>query len=156
MLFRSVLDVDDRCPMEPETHNRYRDADGCPDRRPFRATRGQIHLLEKIYFETDRATIRPVSLPLLDAIAAFLRDTPTIRLVEIQGHADERGTEAHNLALTRARAAAVRRRLVDRGVAAKRLRARGYGERRPLDRRHTPEAWSRNRRVQLIVLRRAP
>jgi len=148
-----ILDRDDRCPNRPENYNGYQDDDGCPD-RVVRDGFSTVEVLEKIYFETDRSRILPRSYPVLDAVASFLSKTSAIRLLEVQGHADERGSSAHNDRLTADRAAAVKRYLVRRGVSAARLRNRGYGERRPLDRRHTPAAWSRNRRVEFIVLRR--
>jgi OmpA-OmpF porin, OOP family len=149
-----ILDRDDTCPNQPENYNGYQDKDGCPD-RVVRDGGGVVEVLEKIYFETNRARILPRSYPVLDAVATFLTRSTAIQLLEVQGHADERGSTAHNDRLTTDRAAAVKRYLLRRGVAARRLRTRGYGERRPRDPRHTPEAWSRNRRVEFIVLRRA-
>ncbi len=149
-----ILDRDDTCPNRPENYNGYQDKDGCPD-RVVRDGFTKVEVLEKIYFETDRANILPRSYPVLDAVATFLTRSTSIRLLEVQGHADERGSAAHNDRLTADRAAAVRRYLMRKGVAAARLRTRGYGERRPLDRRHTAAAWSRNRRVEFIVLQRA-
>jgi outer membrane protein OmpA-like peptidoglycan-associated protein len=152
-----ILDVDDKCPNEPENYNGYKDEDGCPDPNPVRRGGGILHILEKIYFETDSAVIKPVSYPILDAVAAYLRSPggSDILLVEVQGHADERGTDAYNLRLTGDRAHAVKRYLEQKSIAPSRLRARGYGERRPIDRRHTPEAWSKNRRVEFVIKKRA-
>ena len=65
-------------------------------------------ILDKIYFETDKDEIKPISFPLLDAVAAVINDNQQIQLIEIQGHADERGDDAHNLDLTERRAASVR------------------------------------------------
>jgi outer membrane protein OmpA-like peptidoglycan-associated protein len=151
-----VLDRDDRCPNEPETINGYLDADGCPDKRPFSAHRWRLDVLKKIHFETNSATIRQASTPILDAIAFYLKESPAVLLVEIQGHADERGSLAYNLRLTADRASAVKRYLIQHGVPSSRLRARGYGEARPLDRGHSPGAWSKNRRVEFVILKRGP
>ncbi len=69
-----------------------------------------------------------VSFPLLDAIAATINGNPQIDLIEIQGHADERGDDAHNLDLTERRAHSVRVALEQRNVLPSRLKSHGYGE----------------------------
>jgi outer membrane protein OmpA-like peptidoglycan-associated protein len=94
------------------------------------------------------------SLPLIDAIAATIKGHPEIALIEIQGHADERGDDEHNLDLTDRRAHSVMRALEDRGVELGRLRARGYGETRPVCTQHNEDCWSKNRRVEFIIIKR--
>jgi outer membrane protein OmpA-like peptidoglycan-associated protein len=150
-----ILDKDDKCPNEPETYNGFEDEDGCPDKGRVVVHKGRIEILDKIYFETDKAIIKPVSFPILDAIAATLKGNPQILLVEIQGHADERGSDDHNLKLTDDRAHSVQKYLTDKGIDAGRLKAKGYGETRPVDKRHNEEAWSKNRRVEFVILKRA-
>jgi len=150
-----ILDVDDKCPNEPETYNGYEDEDGCPDKGRVVVHKGRIEILDKIYFETDKAIIKPVSYPILNAIAATLKGNPQILLIEIQGHADERGGDAYNMRLTDDRAHSVQRYLIDKGVESNRLKAKGYGETRPVDKRHNEEAWSKNRRVEFVILKRA-
>ena len=76
-------------------------------------------------------------------------------LVEIQGHADERGDDAHNLDLTERRAASVRRALEQRNVEPGRLRSHGYGETKPVCNQHNEDCWSKNRRVEFIILKRS-
>ncbi len=144
----------DICPDEPETYNRYKDQDGCPDKPRVRVTQKGIVILDKIYFVTDKAIIKPISFPLLDAIAQTLADQPEIELVEIQGHTDERGSDQYNYSLSDRRAKAVRDYLIKKGVAPSRLVAKGYGESRPKCRQHTPSCWARNRRVEFIILKR--
>ncbi|MCS6914810.1 MAG: OmpA family protein [Myxococcales bacterium] len=150
-----ILDVDDRCPNEPETYNGFEDEDGCPDKGRVIVRRGKLEILDKIYFETDKAIIKPISYPILDAIAATLKGNPQILLIEVQGHADERGEDDYNMRLTEDRAQAVRTYLIDKGVEAGRLQARGYGETRPVCTQHNEACWSRNRRVEFVILRRA-
>jgi OmpA-OmpF porin, OOP family len=150
-----IPDKDDKCPNEPETFNGYQDADGCPDRGRVVVTDTSIEILDVIYFEYDKAVILPKSFPILDAVAATLQGNPSIQLVEIQGHTDERGDDAYNLDLSDRRAKAVMKYLVDKGVDSKRLTAQGYGETQPLDRRHNEAAWAKNRRVAFLILKRA-
>jgi len=147
-----ILDVDDACPNDPETYNGHEDEDGCPDKGLVIVEDTQIKILEKIYFETDSAIIQPRSFPLLDAVAATLNGNPQIALVEIQGHADERGSDQYNIKLTRARAESVMNALIERGVLKDRLRSAGYGERCPVDPKHNPAAWEKNRRVEFKII----
>ena len=148
-----ILDVDDECPNDPEMYNNYQDEDGCPDHGILEVQEEGFVLFEQIYFQTDSAQILARSYPLLDAITAALQGHPDITLVEIQGHADERSSDEYNIRLTRDRAAAVRAALTDRGVDGSRMRSAGYGERCPVDPRHNAQAWERNRRVDIKILR---
>ena len=150
-----IPDKDDKCPTEPETYNGFEDEDGCPDKGRVIVRKGKIEILDKIYFETDKAIIKPISYPILNAIAATLKGNPQILLVEIQGHADERGSHEHNDKLTSDRAHAVMVYLTEKGVEASRLQAQGYGERRPVCNEHNEACWSRNRRVEFVILKRS-
>jgi outer membrane protein OmpA-like peptidoglycan-associated protein len=149
-----IPDKLDKCPNEPETYNGYQDEDGCPDKGRVIVHQGRIEILDKIYFETDKAIIKPESFPILDAIAATLQGNPDIQLVEIQGHADERGSAEHNLQLTDDRAHSVLTYLTNKGVDPARLNAKGYGKTRPIDPGHNEAAWSKNRRVEFVIQQR--
>ncbi|HXI58822.1 MAG TPA: OmpA family protein, partial [Polyangia bacterium] len=150
-----ILDVNDKCPNEPETYNGFEDDDGCPDKGRVIVRRGKLEILDKIYFETDKTDIKPVSFPLLDAIAATIKGNPQLLLLEVQGHADERGNDEHNLELTEGRTASVKNALVERGVEPSRLRNHGYGETKPVCTQHNEDCWSKNRRVEFIIIKRA-
>lgn len=147
-----IVDTDDACPNDPETYNGYEDQDGCPDRGKVIVEDTQIVILDKIYFATDSAEILPRSFPIIEAVAATLIGNPQITLIEIQGHADERGGDGYNIRLTKARAASVEEAMVTRGVAPERVRSAGYGERCPVDPGHGPEAWDKNRRVEFKII----
>jgi outer membrane protein OmpA-like peptidoglycan-associated protein len=150
-----ILDKDDKCPNEPETYNGFEDDDGCPDRGRVVVTDTSIEILDMVYFEYDKAIIKKESYPILDAVAATLQGNPSINLIEIQGHTDERGDDAYNLDLSDRRAHSVREYLIGKGVDEKRLTAQGYGETQPLDRNHNEAAWAKNRRVAFLILKRA-
>ena len=150
-----ILDKDDKCPNEPETYNGFEDEDGCPDRGRVVVTDTAIEILDMVYFEYDKAIIKPQSYPILDAVAATLKGNPSIALIEVQGHTDERGDDAYNLDLSDRRAKAVEKYLADKGVDPKRLSAQGYGETQPLDRRSNDAAWAKNRRVAFLILKRS-
>jgi outer membrane protein OmpA-like peptidoglycan-associated protein len=143
----------DKCPNDPETFNGFEDEDGCPDKGLVIVEGSEIMILQSVQFETNSARILPESNAILDAVAATLKGRSELAVVEVAGHADERGSDAHNLRLTKARAAAVADALVNRGIARKRLVSQGYGEYCPLDPVSTPAAWDKNRRVEFKVVK---
>ncbi|MFO0693468.1 MAG: OmpA family protein [Polyangiales bacterium] len=147
-----IPDTSDQCPNEPETYNGTRDDDGCPDRGAVVIEDNQLFILEKIYFETNSAVIQSRSFGIIDAVAATLNGNPQIRLIEVQGHADERGNDEYNLGLTRDRAASVVEALVQRGVDRPRVRSAGYGELCPVNPAHNRAAWEANRRVEFKII----
>jgi peptidoglycan-associated lipoprotein len=106
--------------------------------------------LEDIHFDFDRYDIRPGDARILDGSAAWLRTNPGA-LVLIEGHCDERGTDAYNLALGDRRAKAAMDYLVSRGVQSDRITTVSYGEERPLCREHTEACWAKNRRAHFLV-----
>jgi outer membrane protein OmpA-like peptidoglycan-associated protein len=115
-----------------------------------------------INFETNSSEVSQDSESALAEIASALKAHPEIGLIEVQGHADERGGDGKNIALTRARAAAVVSALVDKGVGRERLHSAGYGARCPDDPAcrasdapascHDASNWQRDRRVVFLVL----
>lgn len=122
-----------------------------PARVTVRADR--IELAEPVSFDAGKATIQPRSHALLDDVVKALADHPWIDVVEVGVHSDERGADAYNLRLTGERADAIKAYLVAHGVAAARVAARGYGETRPVCSEHNEACWSRNRRVELVVVK---
>lgn len=108
-------------------------------------------VLRGIKFGSDTAYIEPASAGVLELVAERLRENPDIR-VRIEGHTDERASEAHNLELSRERAEAVKRILVGFGIATDRLDAVGLGEANPIASNDTPEGRALNRRVELDVI----
>jgi len=148
-----IPDVRDKCPNEAETFNDFKDEDGCPDTTgPVVIQDNSILILEKVQFETGSAKIRPESNKLLDAVASTLKEHPEFELLEVQGHADARGSKVLNLKLTKDRAASVVKAMVSRGVDAKRLRSMGYGSYCPVDAGATETAFEKNRRVEFKIV----
>ncbi|WP_455513463.1 OmpA family protein [Porphyromonas sp.] len=91
---------------------------------------GQSARLEALHYALDSVTILPESNPVLDGLVRQLEEQPRLRLL-VEAHTDRQGTAAHNEALARERAAAVRSYLLARGIAPERLQVVGYGSRRP-------------------------
>lgn len=108
--------------------------------------------LDMAFFRTDRAVLRPRAKRALRDVADLLRAYPTLKF-EVAGHADARGTEVHNQALSERRAREVRRFLIEDGrVRDIQLVARGYGESRPATAERDGRELQANRRVELRLL----
>ena len=149
-----IADADDACPLEAEVINGVEDEDGCPDEgdTKVKVTDEKIEIDEKIFFDTDRATIKQRSYSILEQVAAVLKAHPEIEKVRIEGHTDGKGKDLYNLALSQRRANAVRAFLVDRDVDGARLESKGYGEGDPIASNETEEGRSENRRVEIRIL----
>ena len=107
-------------------------------------------LAERIHFAVDRADLSPEARTTLAAKAEILRTSTNVTM-RIAGHADERGSDEYNLALSKRRAAEARRFLIQQGVDSTRLETTGYGEEQPLDPGSTEPAWAMNRRADFSV-----
>ncbi|MEM9460339.1 MAG: OmpA family protein [Myxococcota bacterium] len=141
-----IPDPDDRCVYEPETDNNYQDEDGCPDEVP-EAAKPFDGIIEGIFFDTAKSTIKAQSRPKLDRAVEVLEQYPDLR-IEIAGHTDSQGDDAFNLKLSRDRAEAVKRYLTDRGIDGSRIRTRGAGETEPVADNDTKEGRAQNRRIE--------
>lgn len=176
-----VPDTADACPMEAEDVDEFKDDDGCPEPdndqdglldgedqcptqpglaedggcppKETKAVReaGQIKILDVIYFETGKATIKAESFGLLNQVALILRSNSDITRVEIGGHTDDVGNDAANLKLSQERADSVKAYLIGRGIAEDRLGAVGYGETQPVVKGRTRDARAANRRVEFKI-----
>lgn len=110
-----------------------------------------LFLHENVYFDYDSADLKGDSRQLLGLKAEWLQDNPDVIAVLVEGHCDERGTDAYNLALGERRAQAVKAFLVEQGIAGEKLTTRSRGEEQPLDPRPIEEAWAKNRRVSFFI-----
>ena len=175
-----ILDNVDKCPMEPEDKDGFEDADGCPDPDNDKdgvldaadkcpndpgppdndgcpkkyehivVTQEKIELKQKIFFDTNKATIQSRSFPLLEEIAAVLKSRATMT-VRIEGHTDSRGKHDHNMQLSQSRAESVRQHLVGLGVDMSRMEAKGYGPDQPIETNKTAAGREKNRRVEFFI-----
>ena len=105
--------------------------------------------LHTIYFDYDQASLGSGARQSLRASAKHLKKARKASM-QIQGHADERGSSEYNLALGRRRAEAARRYLVDLGVDGDRLSVMSPGEEHPAVRGHNEAAWTQNGRGVLV------
>ncbi|HXJ20324.1 MAG TPA: OmpA family protein [Polyangia bacterium] len=142
-----VLDAEDKCPNDPGPP----DNAGCPKKyEHIVVTQEKIELKQKIFFDTNKATIQPRSFSLLDEIAQVMRSRPSMT-VRIEGHTDSRGKHAHNMALSSARAESVRQHLVGLGIEPSRMQAQGYGPDQPIETNKTAAGREKNRRVEFFI-----
>ncbi len=107
--------------------------------------------LNNIFFDFDKTTLRPESIPQLDRVVNFMLDNPTVK-VEIGGHTDSKGSDEYNINLSQGRADAVVNYVINQGVDFSRIIAKGYGENLPVDTNSTDEGRQSNRRVEFKIL----
>jgi len=127
------------------------DGAGGADEAPPEIIEDILENFERVHFEFDSARMAGESRSALSRNAALLRSYGAIR-VEVQGHADARGTTDYNLALGDSRAQAIKDHLVNVGVAPSRVKTISFGEERPLAPGDDDGAWSKNRRAEFRVL----
>ena len=101
-----------------------------------------------IYFDFDSSNIRPEYQGVLDAHSSLLASYPNLR-VRLEGHADERGSNAYNVALSERRGYSVFDYMQIKGVRSEQMDVIGYGEEVPAAFGHNEAAWSKNRRVEI-------
>jgi OOP family OmpA-OmpF porin len=168
-----VSDVDDRCPNSPagsvvdatgcaivdgddDNDGVANSKDACPNSRPGAVVGSDgcevkvVIELQGVHFDTDKSTLKPVSIGILNAAVKTLGDHGTI-LVEVAGHTDSTASDDYNQALSQRRAKVVFDYLVDHGVAANRMTWKGYGESSPIATNDTEDGKAKNRRTELIV-----
>jgi peptidoglycan-associated lipoprotein len=104
----------------------------------------------RVYFDLDSSDLSAAAKSALDANVAIMTQRPDIKL-EIQGHADERGTTDYNIALGQRRAQSVQSYMKSNGIAQSRLKVVSYGEERPLRTGSYESAWSQNRRCEFVI-----
>ena len=109
-----------------------------------------VENLQKSFFEVDSSVLTAEARTALDHNATVLLSHPSLNL-EVQGHADERGTTDYNLALGQQRAQSVYDYLVGQGVGTSRLTLISYGEELPSELTSTEQAWSLNRRAEFRI-----
>jgi outer membrane protein OmpA-like peptidoglycan-associated protein len=108
-------------------------------------------VLENIYFETNKATLKPESYEQLDQVVKFMENNESVRL-EISGHTDNTGSLKYNTKLSEERAKAVVDYLVSKGIDTSRLTWKGYAFTQPVAPNNTAEGRKKNRRVEFKVI----
>ncbi len=114
---------------------------------------GSKVVLNNIFFDTGKATLKKESKGELENLLKLMNDAPTLKL-EISGHTDNTGSDAINKKLSEARAKAVVDYLVAHGISADRLTYKGYGSSQPVASNKTKEGRQQNRRTEFKVIAR--
>ena len=107
--------------------------------------------LNNVFFDFDKNELKQESFVELDKLADLLKKNPTVK-IEISGHTDNKGDKKYNLALSQKRAESVVNYLVQKGIAAARLVAKGYGDTMPIAPNDIEENKAKNRRTEVKVL----
>lgn len=116
-----------------------------------RIRKGGRLLLRNIFFDFDKAELRPESEVELEQVVRLLKENPQWQ-VEVQGHTDSVGSAAYNQALSQRRAEAVRQFLLARGIEVRRVVAKGYGATQPVADNRTEAGRALNRRTEIVFI----
>jgi len=100
-----------------------------------------------VHFEYNKYTVLEEDLPKIELMAEWMTNFPE-RVVRIEGHADERGSNDYNLSLGEKRAQEVKNKLIQNGIGSDRIKIVSYGEELPVDPASNEEAWFKNRRAE--------
>ncbi len=142
-----ILDKDDKCPdVKGTVANK-----GCPEVTD-EAIKRLNDYAKTILFDSGKASFKEQTYPVLQAIAAILKEYPSANF-SIEGHTDSDGTDAANQKLSEDRAAAVRNYLIEQGIATGRLASIGFGELKPIDTNKTKAGKANNRRTEVKLIK---
>lgn len=136
-----VADAFDQCPNT--LANARVDATGC-------IIEAQTIIVDDVHFDFDSDRLTPDAKTVLSGVAHSLLSQTEIHF-EVAGHTDSRGSDDYNDRLSQARANSVMRFLVEAGIDRRRMSARGYGERQPLESNESEAGRARNRRVEFRI-----
>jgi outer membrane protein OmpA-like peptidoglycan-associated protein len=103
-----------------------------------------------ILFDFDKSNVRANEMYEINAIAAYLQKNPSVT-IGIDGHADPRGNDRYNQALSERRVAAIKSALMKAGVPAEKIQTGAFGESRPKCNEQTEACWQRDRRVEVLM-----
>ena len=142
----SILDKDDKCPNEAGVASEG----GCPEIISNEAQMGMNSFAKAILFHTEKATFKAGVTKELDGMLAIMNKFPLSEFA-VKGYTDTTGSVSGNLKLSDKRANAVKNYLVENGIDASRLTAKGYGQDSPIDTNDTRDGRANNRRVEVKV-----
>lgn len=112
--------------------------------------KGAVVTLNNIFFDFDKATLRPSSYPELNRIVNLMRDNQDMK-IKIKGHTDAIGSDNYNEELSQKRVQSVVDYLIENGISKERLESEGYGEEKPVATNQTPSGRQLNRRVEFSI-----
>lgn len=151
-----VPDTEDACPLAPGKPSENPEENGCPKTVRVDTETGQIQILKRVEFATNKDRILSRSFPILQEVKDTIMANPQIKKIRVEGHTDDRGKDQYNMDLSKRRAKSVMTWLHNEGVEAERLEAYGCGEVRPIDSNKSKDGRQNNRRVEFHILEPAP
>ena len=107
--------------------------------------------LRNVFFETGKFDLKTISYPELNYIVDILKNNPNLNIL-VGGHTDNVGNVTNNLTLSESRAKSVMNYLIEKGIAAERLSAKGYGSSKPIQTNDTEDGRAKNRRTEIEIL----
>jgi peptidoglycan-associated lipoprotein len=148
------LSAEEQARLKAEEERRLREQ-GLREGQPgaFPGTEVQMREIfqnQDIHFDYDRYDLRGDVKQILNDKSAFLQSHPDLNVI-VEGHCDERGSSAYNLALGEKRAKAAAAYLAAMGISVSRMETVSYGKERPLILGHTEEACAANRRAHFVI-----
>ncbi|MCZ6520520.1 MAG: OmpA family protein, partial [Bacteroidetes bacterium] len=114
---------------------------------------GETVRLNNIFFDFGKYQLRPGSNPELERVYKLLAENPNLS-IEIGGHTDDVGPSEENTVLSLNRAGAVKKYLIDKGIPDNKVKARGFGETKPLAPNSNESNRQLNRRVEFTILKK--
>jgi outer membrane protein OmpA-like peptidoglycan-associated protein len=132
------------------------DLEGCRITDQIMVVNDRIILDDRVLFDLDRARVKSGGRELVAQIVTLWRGHPEWKRLAIEGHADARGSDQHNLELSQLRAERVRDFMLKLGCPAEEISAVGFGRSRIRDTGTTELAHQHNRRVEFVIERGEP
>jgi len=109
-----------------------------------------LNVGDRVHFIVNQSTLTPQAMDTLRKQAAWLTQYPNVT-IQVEGHADERGTREYNIALSARRATAARQFLASQGISAARMSTIAYGKERPVALCDAENCWNQNRRAVTVI-----
>ena len=113
--------------------------------------KGATIVLDHLIFEQGKAVINSKSFPGLDEVVAMMKDNTKLE-IQLEGHTDNQGNPQKNMELSQDRVDNVKKYIVSKGIDKSRIKTKAFGGTQPILNANTPEARTRNRRVEMRIL----
>lgn len=111
----------------------------------------KVYTLDNVFFDTGKATLKKESFEALNTLYEVMKNKKTL-VIEVAGHTDSDGDADMNMKLSKRRAEAVRKYLIQKGIETNRVKAEGYGETQPVASNDNPQGKAKNRRTEVRII----